>query len=107
MVAGEAGTDFEDFTQLSRLIQDFWLKTSKTPETFRPPRNSNDPNGPIQPKTACIKTPESLQPDTSRGWLRMRQAPPTSGLFTPAKARTRLKRQRLFPLPPLRAYGTF
>jgi CheY-like chemotaxis protein len=47
--------DFEDFTQLSRLIQDFWLKASKTPETFRPPRNSNDPNGPIQPKNGGHK----------------------------------------------------
>jgi CheY-like chemotaxis protein len=34
--------DFQDFTQLSRLIQEFWLKASKTPETFRPPKNPGD-----------------------------------------------------------------
>jgi CheY-like chemotaxis protein len=34
-------SDFEDFTQLSRLIQDFWLKASKAPEIFRPARKSN------------------------------------------------------------------
>ena len=33
--------DFEDVVQLSRLIQDFWLKASKAPETFRPPRNGS------------------------------------------------------------------
>lgn len=38
--------DFEDTVQLSRLIQDFWLKTSKAPETYRPPRESSDPNDP-------------------------------------------------------------
>jgi CheY-like chemotaxis protein len=27
--------DFQDFTQLSRLISDFWLKASKAPETSR------------------------------------------------------------------------
>lgn len=32
--------DFQDFTQLSRLINDFWLKASKTPETFRLPKTS-------------------------------------------------------------------
>ncbi|HXS67214.1 MAG TPA: response regulator [Candidatus Polarisedimenticolia bacterium] len=37
--------DFQDFTQLSRLIQEFWLKASKAPETFRPPRNSSAPSG--------------------------------------------------------------
>ena len=31
--------DFEDFTQVSRLILDFWLKASKSPETFRPPKD--------------------------------------------------------------------
>jgi CheY-like chemotaxis protein len=31
--------DFQDFTQVGRLIQEFWLKASKTPETFRPPKN--------------------------------------------------------------------
>src|SRR4051794_9848035 len=30
--------DFQDVTNLSRLIKDFWLKASKAPETFRPPR---------------------------------------------------------------------
>jgi CheY-like chemotaxis protein len=29
--------DFEDFTNLSRLIADFWFRASRTPETFRPP----------------------------------------------------------------------
>ena len=32
--------DFQDFTQLSRLIQEFWLKASKAPEVHRPPRES-------------------------------------------------------------------
>lgn len=40
--------DFEDTVQLSRLIQDFWLKVSKSPETYRPPRESSDPNGSSQ-----------------------------------------------------------
>jgi two-component system, response regulator len=35
--------DFQDFAQLSRLIQEFWLKASKTPETSRPPKISSDP----------------------------------------------------------------
>jgi CheY-like chemotaxis protein len=30
--------DFEDTTDLSRLINEFWLKTSRTPQAFRPPR---------------------------------------------------------------------
>ena len=30
--------DFQDFTHLSRLIADFWFKASRTPESFRPPR---------------------------------------------------------------------
>jgi CheY-like chemotaxis protein len=38
--------DFQDFTQLSRLIRDFWLKASKTPETFRPPKTAGDATGP-------------------------------------------------------------
>ena len=39
--------DFQDVVQLSRLIQEFWLKASKTPETYRPPRNAeNEPNRP-------------------------------------------------------------
>jgi CheY-like chemotaxis protein len=29
--------DFEDFTNLSRLIADFWFKASRTPDSFRPP----------------------------------------------------------------------
>lgn len=44
--------DFQDFAQLSRLIQEFWLKASKTPETFRPPRNpgtQDNPDGGAQP----------------------------------------------------------
>ena len=35
--------DFQDLAELSRIIQDFWLKASKTPESSRPPRN--EPNG--------------------------------------------------------------
>jgi CheY-like chemotaxis protein len=34
--------DFEDTTQLSRLINDFWLKASRTPETYRAPAKTND-----------------------------------------------------------------
>jgi CheY-like chemotaxis protein len=34
--------DFEDFIQLSKLIQDFWLKRSSTPEVSRPPRTADD-----------------------------------------------------------------
>src|ERR1700748_1305969 len=33
--------DFQDFTQLSRLIQDFWLKASKAPETYRPAKSGD------------------------------------------------------------------
>ena len=43
--------DFQDFAQLSRLIQEFWLKASKAPETFRLPKNSGgatDAAGPEQ-----------------------------------------------------------
>ena len=38
--------DFQDFAQLSRLIQDFWLTASKAPEVLRPKRaqGSTDPN---------------------------------------------------------------
>ena len=49
--------DFQDFTQLSRLIQDFWLKASRTPETFRLPRNPCDPNGAAHPKNGGSKEP--------------------------------------------------
>jgi CheY-like chemotaxis protein len=41
--------DFQDFAQLGRLIQEFWLKASKAPETFRPPRKPGDPSGPSHP----------------------------------------------------------
>jgi len=34
--------DFEDFTQLSRLISDFWLKASRVPETHRPPKSADN-----------------------------------------------------------------
>lgn len=36
--------DFEDFTSLSRLINEFWLGASKAPEISRPPRSKE--NGP-------------------------------------------------------------
>ena len=42
-------SDFEDITQLSRLIQDFWLKASKSPEISRPPRKPSGPNESSQP----------------------------------------------------------
>jgi CheY-like chemotaxis protein len=35
--------DFRDFTHLSRLIADFWFKASRTPETFRPPKEAAEP----------------------------------------------------------------
>jgi CheY-like chemotaxis protein len=38
--------DFEDFAQLGYLIQEFWLKASKTPETFRPSKNAGNPREP-------------------------------------------------------------
>lgn len=34
--------DFEDTAELSRLISDFWLKASGTPESFRPPQSKKD-----------------------------------------------------------------
>ena len=34
--------DFSDLTQLSKIIKDFWLKRSKAPETFRPPRSKKE-----------------------------------------------------------------
>jgi CheY-like chemotaxis protein len=34
--------DFQDSVQLGRLITDFWLKASKSPEISRPPREKND-----------------------------------------------------------------
>jgi CheY-like chemotaxis protein len=42
--------DFEDFTELSRIIQDFWLKRSKAPETYRPPK-MNGPKKSGYPKS--------------------------------------------------------
>jgi CheY-like chemotaxis protein len=33
--------DFEDSVQLGRIITDFWLKASKSPEISRPPRETN------------------------------------------------------------------
>jgi len=42
--------DFQDFAQLSRLIQEFWLKASKAPETFRPPKNSGGSNDVTEPE---------------------------------------------------------
>ena len=47
--------DFEDVIQLSRLIQDFWLKTSKAPETHRPPRAPG--NGSSHPTNGEKKEP--------------------------------------------------
>jgi CheY-like chemotaxis protein len=41
--------DFQDFTQLSRLISDFWLKASKAPETSRPPKTPSGPDGSAKP----------------------------------------------------------
>jgi CheY-like chemotaxis protein len=38
--------DFEDLAELSRLIQDFWLKASKAPEAFRPPRDKESGSNP-------------------------------------------------------------
>lgn len=32
--------EFEDLTELSRLIRDFWLEASRSPETFRPSRSA-------------------------------------------------------------------
>jgi DNA-binding response OmpR family regulator len=42
--------DFEDTTELSRLINDFWLKASRTPQTFRPPRVDASDNRLGRPK---------------------------------------------------------
>jgi CheY-like chemotaxis protein len=38
--------DFHDFGHLSQLITDFWLKASRAPETFRPPRDGQNPSIP-------------------------------------------------------------
>jgi CheY-like chemotaxis protein len=39
--------DFEDLIHLSGLIKDFWLQTSRSPESFRPVKKGNhdQPNG--------------------------------------------------------------
>lgn len=34
--------DFQDFTQLSRLIADFWFKASRTPEISRSPKKAEE-----------------------------------------------------------------
>lgn len=34
--------DFQDFTQLSRLIADFWFKASRSPEISRPARSEQE-----------------------------------------------------------------
>jgi CheY-like chemotaxis protein len=47
--------DFEDTKQLSRLITDFWLRASRTPETSRPLPEKNDQNGPNHPKNGKKK----------------------------------------------------
>lgn len=38
--------DFVDLIQLSRLISEFWLKASKTPESFRVPKSIAQPKPP-------------------------------------------------------------
>ena len=40
--------DFQNVTEMSKLIREFWLRVSKTPEVFRPPRRPSpqrDPPG--------------------------------------------------------------
>jgi CheY-like chemotaxis protein len=46
--------DFEDTKALGRLISDFWLKASRSPETYRPPKKRNG-NGPNQPSNGGEK----------------------------------------------------
>ena len=36
--------DFQDYTQLGKLISNYWLKAVQTPESFRPPRTRNGQN---------------------------------------------------------------
>src|SRR5688572_19123312 len=36
--------DFEDFVQLSKLMQDFWLRASESPQTSRPSVESSERN---------------------------------------------------------------
>jgi CheY-like chemotaxis protein len=47
--------DFEDTAQLSRLINDFWLKASKTPEAFRPPPDKGSGSKPNRPENEGSK----------------------------------------------------
>ena len=57
--------DFEDLAGLSRLIHDFWLKASRTPESFRPPRN--EPNGPENRESGKeLKSPGNLSETSIR-----------------------------------------
>ena len=37
--------DFENYAELAKLIHRYWVKTSKTPETFRPSRKRNGKTG--------------------------------------------------------------
>ncbi|HEY2082661.1 MAG TPA: response regulator [Verrucomicrobiae bacterium] len=46
--------DFEDFTQLSHLIQEFWLKASRVPETSRPSNKPANPDAPARPANKSI-----------------------------------------------------
>jgi CheY-like chemotaxis protein len=36
--------DFENYTELAKLLQRYWLRTVKSPQTFRPPPKPNDPH---------------------------------------------------------------
>jgi DNA-binding NarL/FixJ family response regulator len=47
--------DFEDVIQLSRLILDFWLKASRTPEAFRPSRKPSGSNESSRPSNGGKK----------------------------------------------------
>lgn len=35
--------DFSDLVHLAKMIQEFWLRISKCPESFRPPKSLEDP----------------------------------------------------------------
>jgi len=37
--------DFSDVVQMSRFLTDYWLETSKTPESFREPRRTKNGKG--------------------------------------------------------------
>ncbi len=43
--------DFEDTASLSRLINDFWLKACRTPDTFRPPPEKGSAKTPTDTST--------------------------------------------------------